>query len=436
MSNRFHLQLIFRVITLCISIAITTFLMLKLYYILAGVLIVFTGIQAYSLVYFLNTTNRKVAYFIKALINEDFTLKFNSTQNDTSLNALHLSLNQLNNKIQKVYMQNQTQEKYYQELLKQAEIGVLTINTKGHILFANPKAENLLNYKPLNHVKQFVRVSEELYQLLSKSNTFNRKLISLSNERETKQLALKSTEIILNREKVQLITLQDIRIELDTKETDSWIKLIRVLTHEIMNSVAPITSISDSLLKINEDLEAQSPTKKGLNVIKTQSDDLILFIQSYRNFLNIPQPDKKIINLASFLERIDFLFRKEMEEERITFRIKIEDNITTIFADEQQFLQVILNLIKNAIQSIEIEKKGEIDLLVFLENKKTIIKVIDNGKGISKEELSQIFVPFFTTKQQGTGIGLSLSKQIIQMHGGNLEAHSTPEKTTFSIYLT
>jgi len=218
-SKGIHLQLIIRVIILYLVTICTTYLCLETKYIWAGVMGIVMITQVFNLIYYLNTTNRKIAYFIKALINEDFTLKFNSTKNDTSLNELNLSLNRLNEKIQSVYMQNQTQEKYYQKLLKQVEIGVLTINEEGYILFTNPKAEKLLNYSPLTHVKQFNRVSSELYQILSKPNTFDRKLISLSNEREVKQLALKSTEIILNKERIQLITLQDIRTELDNKET-------------------------------------------------------------------------------------------------------------------------------------------------------------------------------------------------------------------------
>jgi len=432
-SKRIHWQLIFRVFMLCLVIICATYLCLEAKYIWASIMGIVMIIQVYNLIYFLNSTNRKIAYFIKALINEDFTLKFNSTKNDTSLNELNVSLNQLNKKIQSVYMQNQTQEKYYQELLKQAEIGVLTINNKGHILFANPKAEKLLNYSPLNHVKQFNRVSSELYQILSKSNTFEKKLLSLSNEREVKQLALKSTEIVLNKECIRLITLQDIRTELDHKETDSWMKLIRVLTHEIMNSITPITSISESLLTLTQEAKEVTPTQKGLQVIKNQSDDLIRFVQSYRSFLNIPKPDRKIINIRELFDRIQLVFREEIQVKNIRFQVNIEDGLETIYVDEQQFSQVLINILKNAFQAIELKSVGKISLNVQKENKETIVSITNNGVSIPKEELAHIFVPFFTTKEKGTGIGLSLSKQIIQLHGGSLEVVSVIDQTSFVI---
>lgn len=434
-SKHLYIQLILRVLFLCATCVCMTYFFIEekhIWSLLLGLLLI---IQVITLVIHLNTTNRKIAYFIKSLINEDFTLSFETKKNPNSLNELNITLNALNAKIQEVHIKNQAQEKYYQELLKQAEIGVLTLNTKGHILFVNPKAEKLLNYSPLNHIKHIKRVSEELYQILNTSNSFDRKLIKLSNERETKQLAIKLTKIQLNAEHIQLVTLQDIRSELDTKETSSWIKLIKVLTHEIMNSVTPITSITESLLRY-QDATTETPTTRGLQVIKDQSDDLVRFIESYRSFLNVPKPTKKIIVGATFFKRIEFIFKDEMLKKNIDFNIKIFDVKHTFYADEQQFSQVIINLIRNATQALKETKNAKIEILITAEEGKTNIRVLDNGKGISKEELTQIFVPFFTTKEKGTGIGLSLSKQILQLHGGSLEVFSKlNEKTVFTIKL-
>ncbi|WP_010182197.1 sensor histidine kinase [Aquimarina agarilytica] len=446
-SKNFYYILIVRVSLICIcALAMGYYFNEKNYFvlILIGIFIV---IQASLLIRFFNTTNLKIAYFFKALLNEDFTLSFSENQSLTSLKELNINLNKLNNKFQSTHLHNQTQERYYQELIKQAEIGVLTINTKGHILFANPRAEKLLNHSPLTHVKQLNKISADLYELLLNTLNFNRKLIQINNERESIQLAIKATTIQLNGNQLKLITLQDINSELDTKETDSWIKLIRVLTHEMMNSIAPITSISESLLKHHQnnknttdvtiiDTETTDIMDKGLQIIKSQGDDLIRFVQSYRSFLNVPKPEKKLVNTTTLFEKLELLFEKQLIHKNINFKISTPPNLD-LYVDEQQFTQVLINLVKNAIQSLNEITDPKIELIAKVtEDSQKMIVVKDNGIGITSEEMERIFIPFYTTKTNGTGVGLSISKQIIQLHGGNLKVQSTKAMgTVFSIIL-
>jgi nitrogen fixation/metabolism regulation signal transduction histidine kinase len=273
---------------------------------------------------------------------------------------------------------------------------------------------------------------------------FERKLVQLSNEREKKQLALKSTALALNKEELLLVVAQDIHQELDEKETDSWVRLIRVLTHEIMNTITPITSISESILKYykseNEPVSLQDFNKdhikntvRGLEVIKEQGGDLMLFVESYRSFLNLPPPDKALVPAQKIMNKVKVLLEQESKNGSITIETIINPEEIELFIDEKQISQVLVNLGKNAAQSLGEQENGLIKITTGTNSKGVkYIEVWDNGPGISPELIDEIFVPFFTTKKSGTGIGLSLSRQIMHLHGGNLIVHSVqPEYTSF-----
>lgn len=441
-SKNFYVRLIIRILLFSITTIGFSFYLVKEYYFLSGLFLILMTLQVINLIKFINHTNRKIAYFFESIKNEDFTLRFPEQVHVKSLNELNKSLNMLNEKIQEVHLKNQTQEKYYQEILKQADIGILTFNKKGHILFANSKMEKLLNYKPLNHIKQLNQIDKKLYDLFSDLKPFERKLVQLTNEREKKQIAVKSTSISLNNEKLLLVVAQDIHKELDEKETDSWIKLIRVLTHEIMNTITPITSISDSLIKyykvdneilnINDiDDNTIKNTVKGLEVIKEQGKNLMEFVMSYRSFLNLPAPDKTLVSAKRLLGKVMGLMEHEVKNKNITFKVEIEPADLEFFIDEKQISQVLINLIKNAIQSFGKKDEGKVKITAGINTQgNKFIQVFDNGSGISKDIIDEIFVPFFTTKDKGTGIGLSLSKQIIHLHGGSLNVHSIENKET------
>lgn len=446
-SRNFYIQLIFRVLLFCATAIGFAFFVLKESYILSGLLFILMTLQVVLLIQFINHTNRKIAYFFESIKNEDFTLRFSEQVHVKSLKELNKSLNMLNEKIQKIHLENQAQEKYYQEILKQADIGIFTLNKKGHILFANFKMEKLLNYKPLNHIKQLNQIDTKLYDLFSDLKPFDRKLIQLTNEREKKQISLKSTSLLLNDEELLLVVAQDIHKELDEKETDSWIKLIRVLTHEIMNTITPITSISDSLvnyfktdttiIESNQiDGNIIKNTVKGLEVIKEQSGNLMEFVLSYRSFLNLPVPDKSLVSVKRLLDKVLVLMGQNGKEETITFEININPIDLELFIDEKQILQVLINLVKNALQSLKGKKDAYIKITVGINSgKKKFIEISDNGPGIKPNIIDEIFVPFFTTKEKGTGIGLSLSKQILHLHGGSLNVISIPNKETSFLLL-
>ncbi|WP_108245674.1 sensor histidine kinase [Muricauda brasiliensis] len=441
-SRNFYIQLILRVIFITITAVVLAFSVAFKWYFSLGLFVLILGAQVFSLITFINRTNRKIAYFFDAIKNEDFTLRFPEGVTIESFKELNRSLNRVNGLIQEVHMQLQIREQYYQEILKQASIGIMTYNEKGHILFANPTLEKLLDYTPLNHIKQLKQVDETLYQIFKNFNPFERKLFQLSNEREQIQLALKSTPLMLNGQSLQLVVVQDIHKELDEKETESWVRLIRVLTHEIMNTITPIASISDSIIKYYRKGDKITPmeeleevqiknTLKGLEVIKEQGGDLMDFVQSYRSLLHVPEPNKSLVKGKDLLEKIDVLMSARLVDGESEFATVCHPEDLEFYIDEKQISQVLINLGKNALQAVESTNGGKVQMIAGIdENGSKFIDIRDNGPGISPEVMDEIFVPFFTTKSEGTGIGLSLSKRVIQLHGGSIQVRSVPGSET------
>lgn len=427
-----------------ITIVIATYLFFNGQYLAGAIGAIIMIFQATGLINYVNQTNRKIAYFFDAIKNEDFTLRFPEKLSVTSLEELNHSLNMLNKMIQDIHLKKQAQEQYYQEILRQADIGIFTINQKGHILYANPTVQELLNYRPLNHVKQLNQVDKDLYALFADLEPFDNTIFKLGNERGKKELSLKCTPITIEGQKLLLVVAHDIHKELDEKETDSWVKLIRVLTHEIMNTITPITSISESILNyFKKGSKTGVPTSfseqqiknttKGLEVIKEQGTDLMSFVQSYRTFLSIPEPDRELVPAKVLLEKITLLLNEQKEDSNLLISIDIEPIALEFFIDQKQLTQVLLNLGKNAKQSLEGIDDGYIHFTAGINSmQKKFIQVTDNGAGIPENLIDEIFVPFFTTKNTGTGIGLSLSKQIMRLHGGSIQVTSR-ETTQFTL---
>ncbi|WP_339925272.1 ATP-binding protein [uncultured Cyclobacterium sp.] len=447
-SRNFYFQVIIRVLLITLAaLGSAYFIMIQLLW-LGGGFLISIGFQTYSLIFYINKTNRKIAYFFDAIRNEDFTLRFPEKVSIQSFKELNSSLNRVNQLIQDVQLKLQVRERYYQEILKQIDIGIMTIDEKGHILYSNPFLEKLLHFRPLLHLKQLHQIDLKLYELIDNLGPFEQKNYQLVNEREKNQLFFKAVPINMEGKALLLVTVQDLHKELDEKETDSWVRLIRVLTHEIMNTITPITSISESLskyYKIDDDGELKwenlnedqiRNTVKGLNVIKIQGEDLMDFVQSYRSFLDLPNPDKSLVNIKTLLERLKVLMRMENNSRKLGFNIIVEREELEFYIDEKQIAQVLINLAKNAIQSIEGQTDGELTIKASTNAQgRKYIEVKDNGPGIPPDQIDEIFVPFFTTKEGGTGIGLSLSKQIMHLHGGSISVHSEITKGTTFVLL-
>ncbi len=412
-----------------------------------SILIAFLILQTVFLISYINQVNKKIAFFFEALKNDDFSLNFPEYSSGSILDNLTKNINAFNRKIERIHAENSAQENYYKTLLNQANIGIFTVNEEGTILFKNSKLKELLNYSSLNNIRQIKSLNEYLFHFIDTSKNSNKTLIEFTNERETVQLIVKIAPFKSFTNTIKLITVQDIKQELDKNKTDSWMRLIKVMTHEIMNSVAPITSIADSLLRYYEPTNTspiqnfseteQTNISKGLNVIKTQSKNLLRFVDSYRSYISVPLPEKSIFKVHTLLVEVHNLMQPEANKKGVSFSVTSTPTELELFADRQQINQVLINLVQNSIQALKtnntIPCKITIEAGIHSSNKK-FIRVTDNGPGVPEEFIDDIFVPFFTTKEQGTGIGLSLSKQIMHLHDGNILLHSKEnDGTSFTL---
>jgi two-component system, NtrC family, nitrogen regulation sensor histidine kinase NtrY len=395
-----------------------------------------------NLISFLNTTNRKIRFFFDSVRNDDSNLSFSIDSRETSFNALYESMNKVNRQIQQLKMENKHQEQYFQILLEHLATGIITYDDKGFILHANSSAKRLLSAEVLTHLQQIERIDQKLFRTIKDIKPFERRLIAVNSEQGEIQLSLKATSFRTNNTELVILSIQDIKNELDEKELESWMKLIRVLMHEIMNSITPITSLSESLSHIfvsegqpvlPEVLtsKAINTTLQGLNVIRDQGNGLMSFVESYRKLTRVPEPEKKLFKVTDLINRVKVLYASLEMSDRTELSVSVKDSDLEIFADQNLISQVLLNLLKNALEANENNSGGKIRIVAGVANNRhPEICVIDNGPGISEENLDEIFVPFFTTRQKGSGIGLSLSKQIMKVHGGNLKVRSVPNKET------
>lgn len=400
-------------------------------------------ICVFLIFHYINSVNRKISYFFCALKNEDYTLRFPEIQGMKSEKLLNKLLNQTKEILQKTRIDIQQQEKYYELILNNINSGIIALNSKGFVIQSNLFALKILGLEVFTHTRQLQKVSLQLQQTIEEIQSGETKRITYTNERGSMQLLINATSIIMNGEKLTLLVFNDIENEMDEKEIDSWIRLIRVLAHEIMNSIAPITSLSDTLLSLhkNDDPEIEASQLKentinGLHVISETGKGLISFVESYRKFTRIPKPEREYVDMNEFIHRMVILCSMEPYFENVTIDTEIHPENVKVFADPNMLGQVLLNIMKNAIQAMQGKENSKLHVRVEAAANQTQIKITDNGPGIEPEILNEIFVPFFTTKTEGTGIGLSIARQIMRTHGGNIKVSSIPGKeTTFTLSL-
>jgi nitrogen fixation/metabolism regulation signal transduction histidine kinase len=414
-------------------------------YILSIIPIIVLFFQTANLIWFLNATNRQLFYFFDAIKNEDSTLSFPEKTNNRILVELNKSLNKVNKQIQQIHIENRQQEQYFQALLEHAATGMMTFDEKGFILHSNSLMRRLLSLKVLTHLNQLDKIEHKLFLSIKNIRASEQRLVTINNSRGTIQLLIKASSFISDKKELILLSVQDIKNELDEKELDTWRKLIRVMMHEIMNSITPITSLSESLggyfysngeVKSPSEIDEKTiaTTIRGLEVIREQGKSLISFVDSYRKLTRLPKPEKKPFIVKNLIENINILSDSFEFSEQIEIGFEVNPEELEILADEKLISQVLINLVKNAFQANAENAGAKVKIVSGLgENGRPEIRVIDNGPGIPEDVLDKIFIPFFTTKENGSGIGLSLSRQIMQMHGGTLKVETQSQKTVFIV---
>jgi nitrogen fixation/metabolism regulation signal transduction histidine kinase len=403
--------------------------------------------QALRLIRFFNRTNEQISYFISAVKNDDTTLRFPVNTGNKVLTELHHSLNELNSILQQTKIKGQIKERYFSEIIQHIGTGILVYNPKEFVLEVNPATLEIFGLQTLTHLTQIDRVDSAFREQLVALKNNNKQVLKLKRKNENVQLITRCSVINLKEEDVFLVTLQDIKGELERKEIDSWVKLIRVLSHEIMNSLAPVTSIAQSLKKIWKEKIANNETDfavdsdvestiNGLDVIAERGDALTHFVQSYRMLTKVPVAQLKKVSICNLFDRLSILVSPMKEVYGVAIQFQYPEPDFETMMDEQMMVQVVINLVKNASESLSSTPTPTPTVMVackLLQNNRTEILVEDNGPGIPDELLDEIFIPFFTTKEHGSGIGLSHSRQIIRAHSGTMSCNSKPGSTSFSV---
>ena len=379
---------------------------------------------------------KKVSFLFDAIDNGDFSFNFPTEKRNKEDNILHQSLNRIKFFLQHTREEQMEREKYYEQILNAVDTGIMVVDSHDNILQHNQAALRLLDTDVLTHMNQ------------------------VKGKLKDEHLAKHETQAMLKDKHVRIIALSDVSNELSNQEVDSWIKLIRVLTHEIMNTITPVTSLSETLLKElnSEELYTaksssadfhspnnfsvelisaeQAKLKQGLETIHKTGTELLAFVNNYRRFTHVPQPHPTLFYVEPFLERMAMLCNHEVE-------IEVTPKDLLAYADESLISHVVTNLLKNAVEAFnglqsEPKTKASIRLHAYTNEQEAIIIDVSNNAGLIPDDIaSHIFIPFFTTKPEGSGIGLSLSRQIMRVSGGSLTLHQDKEQgiTMFRIVI-
>lgn len=415
--------------------------------IILGVIgLVLAVFQIVYLANWLNTTNRRIKLFFDTIENEESMLVFPEINGSKEQIELNKTFNRINNLIARIKWDNLRKEQFYKDLLEQVPGGVILWDETGKIRFVNHAALRLLGRTHLSYSYQLEKTDPDFDTHLKEATAKGSAIMKITDGWVKRQLIITANQVVVDEERLTLLSLQDIDESLSKKEDESWGRLTHVLTHEIMNSIAPIVSLSKTLASYYETNGFPKPaseitdqivgkTLRGLETVKTQGSGLINFTNSYRRLSFMQMPAIKPYSLASQFEKLKELMVPELTASDIAFSVEIYPSEIELNADEALIYQVILNLLKNAVQALEGVDGGKIRLSARVAEK-VFIEVADNGPGIAPELAEDVFVPFFTTKSTGSGIGLSLSKQIIRRHRGQLLMKSKPfDETSFIIVL-
>jgi signal transduction histidine kinase len=406
--------------------------------------------QVISLILYVEKTNRELARFLLALRYQDFSLTFKDEKLGGSFSRLRQAFTEIMDSFRKIRMEKEEHYQYLQIIVQHVGIGLLAFQGDGDVELINPAAKKLFKVPYLKNIKALKSFSPELLQTLQTMRPHQKALVKVETDGDVLNLALYSREFKLREQRFTLVSIQNIQSELEEKEIESWQKLIRVLTHEIMNSITPIASLASTI----DDLigessgsprseqagdetrrEALSDIHHAAQTIQKRSQGLLQFVDAYRNLTLIPQPHPETFPIEELFQRVKKLMAPQVGENVRDFRSSVEPEDLKLFADPALIEQVLINLLLNAAHSVAGRDDARILLTAYQDGQaRTLIEVKDNGPGIPPENIDKIFIPFFSTKEGGAGIGLSFSRQVMHLHRGSISVHSRPgEETVFTL---
>ena len=429
----FSFGLVFRIILIILLIGATAWAFPQTNQmaltVLLGVLLLWRVVNLYS---YVNITNRKLVRFLESVRYDDFSVRFAANQDDPVFRELSKQFNEVLDAFRQVRADKEANSQYLQTIVQHVNTGLLAFDESGRIELINNAALRLLGLYRLKALKDLQEDNPELQIMLKNIGSSGSVLYQAAADR---QLSITGTSIRMRGKMIKLVAIQNIQSELENKELEAWQNLTRVLRHEIMNSVTPIASLVSTMRDIVQQeiqqvghgsTETWQDLNEALEVVENRTNGLMNFVNAYRTFTSIPKPMLSPVMVLPLVQRITSLFAPTLKEKGIQLVCDIQPADLNLTIDQDQIEMVLINLIKNAVEILEGQAQARIEIKSTLDQtaQRAVLEVIDNGPGIEPNALEQIFIPFFTTKEDGTGVGLSLSRQILQMHGGVLSVES------------
>lgn len=437
--NNFESRLVLRIILLFFTLFAISYTLTVARYEYLILLLPLVLYQVMELIRFQRKTQDELNQFVEAIHYRDFSRYFDVKHAPSELQPLRKGFNEINSTFKLISKEKETQYHYLQKILELVDTGILSYDLEsGEVVWMNESLKKLLQVPYLKSIHSLERRDAELYQEVQGLHPGQSKVATAHTEKNAFKVLLSATAFQTDGKKYKLIAFQNVNEALDETESKAWQKLLNVMTHEIMNSVAPISSLADTLKNRLQESMQTTPSaddledlEVGISTIKRRSEGLLKFAETYRNLNKITTLSLSCVSLREQFNNLRRLMQPTLMQKNISMEISLKDPEVGLQADPNLLDQVLINLLVNAIEAVKDRPDPKIVLSAYHVNEKqVVIKVVDNGTGMSPEVLDKIFIPFFSTKKQGSGIGLSLCKQIVMLHRGTIQVQSAEGEGT------
>ena len=432
--KNFDWRILLRVLLIFVTLSGASFLFVNgwfLYLVFIAPIIIYQVVEFYR---FHKKAYEELNQFVESVHYRDFSRNFDVKHAPIDLQPLRKGFNEINSTFKIISKEKETQYQYLQKILELVDTGILSYKiTTGEVVWMNESLKRMLQLPYLKTISSLERRDQELHKYILELKPGETKIATAHLEKSSFKILLSATAFQTDGEKYKLIAFQNVDEALDETESKAWQKLLSVMTHEIMNSIAPISSLADtlksrllqSLPSLNNESGSVDDLELGIDTIKRRSEGLLKFAETYRNLNKITTPNLKKIYVRDLFESINQLMQPTLDQKNIDLQIILKDTGIILEADTNLVEQVLINLVVNSIEAVKDKPDAKIVLSSYRDsNNKMVISVADNGTGMPAEVIDKIFIPFFSTKKNGSGIGLSLSKQIMMLHRGNIQIHS------------
>ena len=396
-------------------------------------------LETAGLIWYLTRIRRDLLKLINALRNDDPTMQFSRVRSDPYFNAIHAGFNSLISDFRLVRLDREAEQRFFEETVNHVQFGLVAFNEKGEVKMVNRAFLDLFGLPAIPHLDALNGVSSELPSIFREFSAERESLKKISLPDGQHHLIFMASGFVLRGEKITLISVRDISREIDRNELEAWQKLLRVMRHEILNSISPIKLIAGNLSeKLQPEgkllalkqltTEEAADIKTGLETIHRRASGLSVFLDAYTNLYRTPEFKPVPTEINPLIQRVAGLFRKEADQQETSIKVAPSANIPVISVDGEMVEQVLINLVKNAMEAVKNRATRDITISTRSDRKEIIISVEDSGRGIPRDQMDSIFIPFFSTRESGTGIGLSFSQHVMRLHGGQIRVSSTPDR--------